>query len=81
MSGIAKIGLRLVETIKTTKCITKNNTTKNIRSMCHVKNGFSNITKNSIPPGKSCNYKFKFLNINIVYNIYYLLNYNYRWKF
>ncbi|KAF7989342.1 hypothetical protein HCN44_008016 [Aphidius gifuensis] len=46
MSGIAKIiGLRLV---RTTRYITKQNTTKYLQSMCHVRNGFSHNTKNSI---------------------------------
>ncbi|KAF7989897.1 hypothetical protein HCN44_008571 [Aphidius gifuensis] len=45
MSGILRIGLRLVGP---TRCIPNNNTTKCLQSMCHVRNGFSQATKNSI---------------------------------
>jgi len=67
MSGIIArvIGSRLAGT---TKYITKQNTTKYLQSMCHVRNRCSHITKNSITPGKSCyscNYKLKYWKIYI----------------
>ncbi|KAF7989298.1 hypothetical protein HCN44_007972 [Aphidius gifuensis] len=51
MSGIIArfIGLRLVGT---TKYITKQNTTKYLQSMCHVRNRCNHITKNPITPAR-----------------------------
>ncbi|KAF7989090.1 hypothetical protein HCN44_007400 [Aphidius gifuensis] len=54
MSLIVKIGLRLVGT--TTKYIANNNTTKCLRSMCHMRNSFTVSNKNLITSGKSYNY-------------------------
>ncbi|KAF7989892.1 hypothetical protein HCN44_008566 [Aphidius gifuensis] len=45
MSGIVRIGLRL---IGKTRYVPNNNTTKYLQSMCHVRNGSSHVTKNSI---------------------------------
>ncbi|KAF7989356.1 hypothetical protein HCN44_008030 [Aphidius gifuensis] len=52
MSGIIArfLGLRLVGT---TKYITKQNTTKYLQSMCHVRNRCSHTTKNPIPTTKN----------------------------